>query len=59
MAPKAKTPKTVGESCTTGYCVKCKKMQAMMQCKKAVAANGRNMMKGVCKECGTKMNKFV
>ena len=58
MPPKAKTSKT-GDSCPTGYCVKCKKMQTMTQCKKAVAANGRNMVKGVCKSCGTKMNKFV
>lgn len=52
-------PKSKDASCTTGYCVKCKKMQSMIQCKKAVSANGRNMMKGICKSCGTKMNKFV
>jgi len=52
-------PKSKDASCTTGYCVKCKKMQSMIQCKKAVSSNGRNMMKGVCKSCGTKMNKFV
>lgn len=58
MPPKSKTSKSA-DSCMMGYCVKCKKMQAMMDCKKAVSSNGRNMMKGVCKVCGTKMNKFV
>lgn len=53
MPPKTKKP------CMEGYCVKCKKMQPMLDCKPAVASNGRKMMKGVCKVCGAKMNKFI
>ena len=53
MPPKAEKP------CTTGYCVKCKKKQTMISCKNATAKNGRNMVKGLCKICDTKMNVFT
>jgi len=53
MPPKTATP------CEKAYCVKCKKMLIMTNCKKATSSNGRNMIKGVCKVCGTKMNKFT
>lgn len=58
MPPKSKTSKS-SDSCMTGYCMKCKKMQPMIDCKKSVSSNGRTMMKGACKVCGTKMNKFI
>ncbi len=46
-------------ACPVAYCVKCKKKQQMGSCKKATSSNGRNMMKGVCKKCGTNMNIFT
>ena len=42
-----------------GYCVKCKAKRTMVSCKNATSKNGRNMIKGVCKKCGTKMNVFT
>lgn len=57
MPPKKTTP--ASGSCDTAYCVKCKKKQTMIGCAKATSSNGRNMVKGTCKTCGTKMNKFV
>jgi hypothetical protein len=42
-----------------GYCVICKQKQAMEQAKEKKTANGRLMMSGVCKKCGTKVNVFV
>lgn len=42
-----------------GYCVKCKAKRTMLSCKNATSKNGRNMIKGVCKNCGTKMNVFT
>jgi len=48
-----------GKSCKTGYCVKCKKKQQMKDCKNSKSSNGRNMIKGLCKVCGTKMNVFT
>lgn len=40
------------------YCVKCKKKQTMTNAK-VVVAGGRRCLKGECKTCGTKMNKFL
>lgn len=45
-------------TCEKGYCVKCKKMKQMTDCKKEKSKNGRNMLKGKC-SCGTTMCKFV
>ena len=45
--------------CDKGYCVKCKKSGDMVKCNKATSKNGRNMLKGECNKCGTKMCKFV
>lgn len=56
MPPKKATSSA---GCDTAYCVKCKKKQSMTGCTKATSSNGRNMIKGTCKTCGTKMNKFV
>lgn len=41
------------------YCMKCKKQVEVKDAVEAVAKNGRPMIKGVCPECGTKVNKFV
>lgn len=49
--------KTSGEC--SGYCVKCRKPRDMLKCRRVTAKNGRNMMKGICSKCQTKMNKFV
>jgi hypothetical protein len=43
----------------TGYCVKCKKKDVVMNDAKAVTMkNGREATQGVCPECGTKMFKI-
>ena len=52
MPPKAATSQT-------GYCVKCKAKKPMVGCKASKSSNGRNMVKGTCKTCGTNMNVFV
>jgi len=41
------------------YCVKCKATKEMKDVTEAVSKNGRKMAKGVCPDCGTKMNKFL
>ena len=41
------------------YCVKCKDTRVMVDPKKEKTANGRSMLKGTCKVCGTKMCKFI
>ncbi len=56
-AKRANAVKMTGEC--SGYCVKCRKPRTMVNCRRATAKNGRSMMKGICRECGTKMNKFV
>lgn len=43
----------------TGYCVKCKSKQEMTQTKLEKTKRGGDMLKGICKKCGTKMVKFV
>ena len=49
-----------GAACGKAYCVKCKKNKmAMINCKNVTSKNGRSMLKGNCKKCGTKMNKFI
>ena len=52
-------PPKSNKTCQEGYCVKCKKMQMMTECKKATTSNNRNVLQGKCKTCGTKMNKFI
>ena len=52
--------KKSGAACGKAYCVKCKKNKmAMINCKNVTSKNGRSMLKGNCKKCGTKMNKFI
>lgn len=42
-----------------GYCVMCKCKQQMEAAKEKKTSNGRLMMSGTCKKCGTKMNVFI
>jgi len=52
--------KKSGAACGKAYCVKCRrKNMAMTNCKNVTSKNGRSMLKGNCKKCGTKMNKFT
>ena len=41
------------------YCMKCKAKKEMKDPKETTTKNGRPMVKGVCPDCGTKMNKFL
>jgi len=41
------------------YCVGCKSINSMVGPKKSVTKNGKNILKGNCSNCGTKMNRFV
>ena len=52
--------KKSGAACGKAYCVKCRrKNMPMTNCKNVTSKNGRSMLKGNCKKCGTKMNKFT
>jgi len=42
-----------------GYCVKCKAKSGMKDTKVETTKNGRNMMKGICVKCGTKMCRIL
>jgi len=42
-----------------GYCVKDKKKVAIKNAKVVTNAQGRRMAKGVCPNCGTKVNVFL
>ena len=57
--PTRKRQSAKRQSGQIGYCVKCKAKRTMVSCKNATSKNGRNMIKGVCKKCGTKMNVFT
>jgi len=41
------------------YCMKCKQQREMLNPKEFKMQNGRKMLKGTCKVCGTKMSKFI
>jgi hypothetical protein len=41
------------------YCVKCKGKRTMKDANVVTNAKGRRMAKGLCPECGTKMNLFL
>lgn len=43
----------------TAYCVKDKKKVTVKNPKIVTSANGRRMVKGVCPNCGTKVNTFL
>lgn len=42
-----------------GMCMRCKTKKEMKNVKKTKSKNGRNMVKGECVKCGTKMSKFI
>lgn len=39
----------------SGYCMKCKKKQEMVNTENVKTKNGNSAVKGECKKCGTKM----
>lgn len=39
----------------SGYCMKCKKKQEMINTENVKTKNGNSAVKGECKKCGTKM----
>ena len=41
------------------YCVKCKTKKEMLEVNEVVSKNGRPMLKGVCPDCGGKLNLFI
>lgn len=41
------------------YCVKCKAKRPMKDAQIITKENGRRQAKGVCPQCGTKMNLFL
>ncbi len=41
------------------YCVKCKAKRMMKESRVTTNAKGRRLAKGICPECGTKMNLFL
>jgi hypothetical protein len=41
------------------YCLKCKTKRSMKDVQVVTAKNGRRQAKGVCPNCGTKMNLFL
>lgn len=43
----------------TGYCVRCKAKQDMLEVGVVKSKNGRRMAKGKCQKCSTKMCKFL
>ncbi len=42
-----------------GYCVKCRKKQAVKNGEVKETANGRKMAQGICPQCGTKVTRFL
>ena len=43
----------------TAYCVKCKSQRKITNPHKVKIANGRNCLKGICGDCGTKLTRFI
>ena len=43
----------------TGHCMKCKEKREMLETEEVEMKNGRKALKGICKECGTKMFKIL
>jgi RNase P subunit RPR2 len=41
------------------YCVKCRDKRTMKNAQVTTNAKGRRLAKGICPECGTKMNLFL
>ncbi|MEM1634394.1 MAG: DUF5679 domain-containing protein [Nanopusillaceae archaeon] len=43
----------------TGFCVKCKKNVEIKNAEIVTLKNGRNAVRGVCPNCGTKVFRFI
>ena len=43
----------------TAYCVKCKSQKEMVNPERVTMKNGREALKGKCKDCGTGMYRIV
>ena len=59
---KSKPKQNRKEGCTMefeGYCVKCRTKRTIKQGTVVKTSKGRPMAKGVCPECGTKVNRFL
>ena len=56
---RSRSPSPRKMSIGVGYCVKCKAKRRIENPKKAKTKNGRNMIKGKCGKCDTKMCRFV
>ena len=41
------------------YCVKCKGKQDIVEGKEEIMKNGKRVLKGKCKTCGTKVNRIL
>jgi DNA-directed RNA polymerase subunit RPC12/RpoP len=41
------------------YCMKCKKKVEIKDAKNVTTKNGRNMISGLCPDCGTKVSKIT
>jgi hypothetical protein len=41
------------------YCVKCKAKRMMRDAQVVINKQGRRQAKGICPQCGTKMNLFL
>ena len=55
---KGKSHKNMSKG-SIGYCVKCRGKRPMQNCRTVKTRRNRNMLKGTCPKCGTKMNKFI
>ena len=55
-APQSQPP---AAEAIEGYCVKERKKVKIADAEKTVAKNGREAVKGVCPDCGTKIFRFV
>lgn len=44
---------------TSGYCFRCKEEREMENFKESKLNNGRKILKGICKDCGCKITKFL
>lgn len=42
-----------------GYCVKCRQKRTVKNGTVAKTASGKDVAKGICPVCGTKMNRFL
>ena len=47
------------DTAVIGYCMKCKKKQAIKDAKDVVMKNGKPAKQGPCSVCGTKVFKIV